>query len=156
MLDQLMDPAFTHDFKTYLLPRMTTQEARSYAQTSLGLEAGDVWVFLDFLKDEHDKRSGMVDITLDQDNEDSLTMPWHHLPPLTSYPGQPQSSLALAAVALAQEHEAQGQPDQTIKDAREAETTPESSSGSDGSHRGVDCPGPRNSALVSPYSGVVN
>jgi hypothetical protein len=118
MLDQLMDPAFTHDFKTYLLPRMTTQEARSYAQTSLGLEAGNVQVFLDFLEDEHDKCSGMVDTTPDQDDEDSLTTPWHHLPPHLSYLGQPWSSLALAAVALAQECEAQGS-----KDASEAETT---------------------------------
>jgi hypothetical protein len=102
---------------------MTTEEDRSYAQTSLGLEAGDVQVFLDFLEDERDKRSGMVDTTLDQDNEDSLTTPWHHLPPPPSYPGQPWSSLALAAVALAQEHEAQGRPNKPIKDASEASTT---------------------------------
>jgi hypothetical protein len=52
-LEQLMDPAFTHDSKTaFLLLRMTTEEARIYAQRTLDLEAGDVLVFLDFLKDE--------------------------------------------------------------------------------------------------------
>jgi hypothetical protein len=121
-LDQLMDPAFTHDSKTYLLLGMMT-EARIYVQTSLGQEAGDVRVFLDFPEDKRNKCPGMVDTTPDQDKEDSLTTPWHHLPPPPSYPGQPQSSLALVAVALAQEREAQGRPNQSIKDAREAETT---------------------------------
>jgi hypothetical protein len=58
-----------------LLLRMTTEEAKIYSRTSLGLEAGDVWEFLDFLKDKPDKQSGMVDMTPDQDNKDSLMTP---------------------------------------------------------------------------------
>jgi hypothetical protein len=121
-LERLMDPTVTHNSKTaFLLLGMMTEEARIYARMSLGLEAGDVRVFLEFLEDKHDKRSGMIDTTPNQDNKDSLMMPWQHLPPLPSNPGQPWSSLALAAVTLAQKQ--QGWPDQTIKDAREVETT---------------------------------
>jgi hypothetical protein len=81
-LEQLMDPTFTNDSNTaFLLLRMTTEETRIYAQTSLGQEAGNVWVFLDFLKDEQDKWSGIVDMALEQSNKDSLTTPWQHLPP---------------------------------------------------------------------------
>ncbi len=100
----MVDPALVHDSTTpHLLLRMTEVESRLYATTSLGLDGGDIQVFLDFLEDERDKRSGMIEDCDDYGGAGSSNAPWQHLPLPLSFPGQPMSSLAAAAVAMAQE-----------------------------------------------------
>ncbi len=100
---------------TFLL-RMTEVESRLYATTSLGLDGGDVQVFLDFLEDERDKRPGMIEDSDDYGGAGSSDALWQHLPLPPSFPGQPRSALAAAAVVMAQEQEAQLWPD-PIQDA---------------------------------------
>jgi hypothetical protein len=92
-----------------------------WAQQILGLDAGDIQVFLDFLEDEQDKWLGMTDVKQEQKDEESL--PWQHLPPPPAYPSQSRLSLATAAVALAQECKAQFQSNQIKEGAMEIETT---------------------------------
>jgi hypothetical protein len=116
-LGGLADPALLHNSTTpHLLLRMTEVKSRLYATTSLGLDGGDVQVFLDFLEDERDKRSGMIEASNDYRGAGSSNIPWQHLPLPPSFPGQPRSSLAAAAVAMAQEWEAQLWPN-PIQDA---------------------------------------
>jgi hypothetical protein len=79
------------------------------------------------------------------------------------HPGQPQLFLVLVAVALAQERKAQGWPNQTIKDTREAETT-QAQPGPSHQVAQIDLtekwtaqgPGPQSSASVSLNSGAPN
>ncbi len=75
-LGGLADPALIHDSTTpHLLLRMTEVESRLYATTSLGLDGGDVQVFLDFLEDERDKRLGMIEDSNDYRGAGSSDVP---------------------------------------------------------------------------------
>jgi hypothetical protein len=56
-------------------------------------------------RNERDKRSGITNDTDNQEGAASSCVPWKHSPPPTSYPGQPRSSFAAAAIAMAQEQE---------------------------------------------------
>ncbi len=65
-LGGLADPALIHNSTTpHLLLRITEVESRLYTTTSLGLDGGDIQVFLDFLEDERDKRLGIIEASND-------------------------------------------------------------------------------------------